>query len=202
MVLFGSRSPWHTSFIRKVRSLHMNSRMYLDSDILFVSFDRWLVWKVFGFIFTPSSCNHYSFLHFDIVCSWYSCGKCHYSIFWMDSNSFLTFILLKISFFVGQVGNEALNFILKRIIKEGRPLQIPGQANVNTSYGWPSSHCQFQSFFFVYSTFCIVFRLLKNSADIPKWFLVGLICANTSALAFVVHSRFVISNSSALCHIF
>ena len=111
-------------------------------------------------------------------------------LFRFVSNLFWS-LFFQISFFAGQVGNEALNFVLKRIIREGRPLQIIGQPNVNTSYGWPSSHCQFQSFFFIYSTFCIVFRLLKSSTDIPKWFILGLFSANITALTLVVHSRFV-----------
>ncbi|KAL7913705.1 hypothetical protein GGI35DRAFT_490187 [Trichoderma velutinum] len=43
--------------------------------------------------------------------------------------------------FAGQLACEALNFILKRVIKEERPRQIHGKG-----YGMPSSHAQFVAF--------------------------------------------------------
>ncbi|RFU77807.1 dolichyl pyrophosphate phosphatase [Trichoderma arundinaceum] len=43
--------------------------------------------------------------------------------------------------FAGQLACEALNFILKRIIKEERPRRIHGKG-----YGMPSSHAQFVAF--------------------------------------------------------
>ncbi|KAJ5570191.1 Phosphatidic acid phosphatase type 2/haloperoxidase [Penicillium hispanicum] len=55
--------------------------------------------------------------------------------------------------FVGQMGCEALNFLLKRIIKEERPKAMFGKG-----YGMPSSHAQFMAFFAVYLTLFLVFR--------------------------------------------
>ena len=43
--------------------------------------------------------------------------------------------------FAGQLGCEALNFALKRLIKEERPRRIHGKG-----YGMPSSHAQFVAF--------------------------------------------------------
>ncbi|RAL08334.1 phosphatase PAP2 family protein [Aspergillus homomorphus CBS 101889] len=55
--------------------------------------------------------------------------------------------------FAGQMGCEALNFILKRIIKEERPKQMFGKG-----YGMPSSHAQFMAFFAVYAGLFLVLR--------------------------------------------
>ncbi|KAJ5669338.1 dolichyldiphosphatase [Penicillium macrosclerotiorum] len=55
--------------------------------------------------------------------------------------------------FAGQLGCEALNFVLKRIIKEERPKEMFGKG-----YGMPSSHAQFMTFFAVYLTLFLVFR--------------------------------------------
>ena len=46
--------------------------------------------------------------------------------------------------FTGQMGCEALNFALKRFIKQERPKQMNGKG-----YGMPSSHAQFMSYFAV-----------------------------------------------------
>ncbi|KAL2828200.1 hypothetical protein BDW59DRAFT_143343 [Aspergillus cavernicola] len=55
--------------------------------------------------------------------------------------------------FAGQLGCEALNFALKRIIKEERPKQMFGKG-----YGMPSSHAQFVAFFAVYMGLFLIFR--------------------------------------------
>ncbi|KAA8643300.1 hypothetical protein EYZ11_002340 [Aspergillus tanneri] len=55
--------------------------------------------------------------------------------------------------FAGQMGCEALNFILKRIIKEQRPKQMFGKG-----YGMPSSHAQFAFYFAVYLALFLLFR--------------------------------------------
>ncbi|KAL9602854.1 MAG: hypothetical protein Q9219_001549 [cf. Caloplaca sp. 3 TL-2023] len=57
--------------------------------------------------------------------------------------------------FVGQMGCEALNFLLKRLIKGERPPRIKGKG-----YGMPSSHAQFVAFFAAYLT---LFLLLRHS---------------------------------------
>ncbi|PWY72327.1 PAP2-domain-containing protein [Aspergillus heteromorphus CBS 117.55] len=55
--------------------------------------------------------------------------------------------------FAGQMGCEALNFVLKRIIKEERPKQILGKG-----YGMPSSHAQFMVYLAIYAGLFLVFR--------------------------------------------
>ncbi|KAJ5638428.1 hypothetical protein N7528_000818 [Penicillium herquei] len=55
--------------------------------------------------------------------------------------------------FAGQLGCEALNFVLKRLIKEERPKEMFGKG-----YGMPSSHSQFMAFFSVYLTLFLLVR--------------------------------------------
>jgi len=57
--------------------------------------------------------------------------------------------------FAGQLACEALNWLLKRYIKEERPTQMVGKG-----YGMPSSHAQFVAYF---STFLALFVLLRHS---------------------------------------
>ncbi|KGO68156.1 Phosphatidic acid phosphatase type 2/haloperoxidase [Penicillium italicum] len=62
--------------------------------------------------------------------------------------------------FVGQLGCEAVNFVLKRLIKEERPKEMFGKG-----YGMPSSHAQFMTFFSIYLTFFLLFRHSQASAS-------------------------------------
>jgi len=57
--------------------------------------------------------------------------------------------------FAGQMGCEALNFALKRLIKEERPKLMNGKG-----YGMPSSHAQFVAYFSLSLT---LFLLLRHS---------------------------------------
>lgn len=61
--------------------------------------------------------------------------------------------------FAGQLGCEALNFALKRLIKEERPKEMYGKG-----YGMPSSHAQFVAYFSVSLT---LFLLLRHAPP-PK----------------------------------
>ena len=56
--------------------------------------------------------------------------------------------------FLGQLGCEAVNFALKRLIKEERPRRIHGKG-----YGMPSSHAQFVAF---WSIFLILFLFVRH----------------------------------------
>ncbi|KHN94131.1 dolichyl pyrophosphate phosphatase [Metarhizium album ARSEF 1941] len=56
--------------------------------------------------------------------------------------------------FAGQLGCEALNFLLKRLIKEERPRRIHGKG-----YGMPSSHAQFVAF---WSVSVVLFLLVRH----------------------------------------
>ena len=58
--------------------------------------------------------------------------------------------------FLGQMASEALNFILKRIIKQERPKQMTGKG-----YGMPSSHAQFVSF---WALAVVLFLLVRHKS--------------------------------------
>ncbi|KAF2744524.1 DOLPP1 protein [Sporormia fimetaria CBS 119925] len=55
--------------------------------------------------------------------------------------------------FAGQMSCEAVNFVLKRYIKEERPLAMHGKG-----YGMPSSHAQFVTFFSLTLSLFLLFR--------------------------------------------
>ncbi|KAI1651691.1 PAP2-domain-containing protein [Daldinia loculata] len=62
--------------------------------------------------------------------------------------------------FAGQLACEALNFALKRFIKEERPRRMYGKG-----YGMPSSHAQFVAYFAVSIT---LFLLLRHQPPSPR----------------------------------
>jgi dolichyldiphosphatase len=59
--------------------------------------------------------------------------------------------------FAGQMGCEALNFLLKRWIREERPRQMYGKG-----YGMPSSHSQFVTYFSLSLSLFLLFRHAPN----------------------------------------
>ncbi|KAK3217224.1 hypothetical protein GRF29_1g2370578 [Pseudopithomyces chartarum] len=62
--------------------------------------------------------------------------------------------------FTGQMACEALNWILKRWIKEERPREMHGKG-----YGMPSSHAQFVSFFSITLALFLLFRHVPHPTD-------------------------------------
>ena len=62
--------------------------------------------------------------------------------------------------FAGQMACEALNFALKRLLKEERPKQMHGKG-----YGMPSSHAQFVAFFSISLTLFLLFRHVPKQAS-------------------------------------
>ncbi|KAI9885466.1 MAG: hypothetical protein M1823_002734 [Watsoniomyces obsoletus] len=62
--------------------------------------------------------------------------------------------------FAGQLACEALNFGLKRLIKEERPKRMYGKG-----YGLPSSHAQFVAFFSVYLALFLLLRHQPRPTD-------------------------------------
>ncbi|KAG8625946.1 hypothetical protein KVT40_006347 [Elsinoe batatas] len=62
--------------------------------------------------------------------------------------------------FAGQMGCEAVNWVLKRVIQEERPRRMNGKG-----YGMPSSHAQFVSFFAVSLT---LFLLVRHNPHAPN----------------------------------
>lgn len=104
--------------------------------------------------------------------------------------SFVTLILFKreldtILFFIGQLINELINHILKSLIREQRPLQVLKASHSPTSFGNPSSHSQFISFFTFYS---IIFILIKMKSK-PKYFKYPIIVILLLSMALVIYSR-------------
>lgn len=65
--------------------------------------------------------------------------------------------------FAGQMACEAVNFVLKRIIKEERPKQMHGKG-----YGMPSSHAQFVTFFSVHLALFLLLRHTPPKATKPS----------------------------------
>jgi dolichyldiphosphatase len=65
--------------------------------------------------------------------------------------------------FAGQMGCEALNFALKRLIKEERPKQMFGKG-----YGMPSSHAQFVAYFSISLTLFLILRHTPPKQPLPS----------------------------------
>ncbi|EHY55274.1 hypothetical protein HRR83_009076 [Exophiala dermatitidis] len=87
--------------------------------------------------------------------------------------------------FTGQMACEALNFALKRLIREERPHQMHGKG-----YGMPSSHSQFVAFFSVSLTLFLLIRHVpaRSTSYSPSTFserlLLSLVaCLGTGAVA-------------------
>ncbi|CAG8959611.1 hypothetical protein HYFRA_00001513 [Hymenoscyphus fraxineus] len=89
--------------------------------------------------------------------------------------------------FGGQMACEALNFALKRILKEERPKQMHGKG-----YGMPSSHAQFVSFFSVSLTLFLLFRHVPKKPSsshtplsmVARVLLSGLALASAALVAW------------------
>lgn len=75
---------------------------------------------------------------------------------------------------------EALNFALKRILKEERPKQMHGKG-----YGMPSSHAQFVSFFSLSLTLFLLFRHVPKKPTASHTPLSPVVRAGLSGLALV-----------------
>jgi dolichyldiphosphatase len=89
--------------------------------------------------------------------------------------------------FGGQLACEALNFALKRILKEERPKQMHGKG-----YGMPSSHAQFVSFFSISLTLFLLFRHVPKKpapshtplSMVARVLLSGVALANAGLVAW------------------
>lgn len=84
--------------------------------------------------------------------------------------AFATLILFRrdlhtISFFFGTALNEAINWILKHLIKEVRPCR--GREILYSEYGMPSNHAQFMWFFATYLAFFLLIRLHHGNNTYP-----------------------------------
>ncbi|KAF9994020.1 hypothetical protein BGZ80_002623 [Entomortierella chlamydospora] len=80
----------------------------------------------------------------------------------------------------GQLANELLNLILKRLVKQARPTEYLGDG-----YGMPSSHSQFMAYFATYMVIMMCRRGIEPGAIIPQ-----TVCAAVTVWsALVVYSR-------------
>lgn len=93
--------------------------------------------------------------------------------------------------FAGQLACEALNWILKRYIREERPTQMLGKG-----YGMPSSHAQFVAFFAIYLSLWMLVRHdpwkhneSKTHIPTPMWQRIGLSIAAMAGALAVAQSR-------------
>ena len=93
-----------------------------------------------------------------------------------------------ITFFIGLFLNEAVNFILKVLVKEARPSSF--HTVLNVEFGWPSSHCQFSWFFLIYIIYFVNIRFQSNNNFLD---VVWKYCMSSLCLAFacvVSYSRY------------
>ncbi|KAF3931594.1 Dolichyldiphosphatase [Dactylella cylindrospora] len=82
--------------------------------------------------------------------------------------------------FAGQMGCEAVNYVLKRLIKESRPTNLKGKG-----YGMPSSHAQYMFFFATYISLWIAVR----NKFLPKPLKAFLVVALVSLAVSVASAR-------------
>ncbi|KAF9955606.1 hypothetical protein BGZ72_003588 [Mortierella alpina] len=82
--------------------------------------------------------------------------------------------------FAGQLANEVINQILKRLVKEARPTEYLGDG-----YGMPSSHSQFMAYFATYAIILMYRRGVSPGEIIPHIFSVVVVVW----AALVVYSR-------------
>jgi dolichyldiphosphatase len=68
--------------------------------------------------------------------------------------------LLTITWLIGQLLNEAINFFLKRLLQQSRPAGAP-QVGFD-GHGMPSAHSQFMGFFLSFSLCVVLFRIRAN----------------------------------------
>jgi len=101
---------------------------------------------------------------------------------------FVTLILFRrdlhtITFFIGLLFNEFVNYVLKHIIKQPRPITRENMYNEN---GMPSSHSQFLWFFSVYMFLFIWVRLQHITNSKSVWFSKLMVSLGCFAAALIV----------------
>ncbi|CAG9862955.1 unnamed protein product [Phyllotreta striolata] len=108
-------------------------------------------------------------------------------------SGFIALILFRrdlhtITFFLGTIVSELLNYILKHIICEARPLRREG---VHVEYGMPSSHAQFVWFFATYVIYFVYIRLqhMNNNTIIQSLTKFLILSASISMAVLVSISR-------------
>lgn len=82
--------------------------------------------------------------------------------------------------FAGQLACEALNFVLKRLIKEERPSRLRFHGK---GYGMPSSHAQFVLFWAVYGVLFVAFRKRRGASKVEGAVVSVVCCVAAVAVA-------------------
>uniref|UniRef100_H2Z4M7 Dolichyldiphosphatase n=1 Tax=Ciona savignyi TaxID=51511 RepID=H2Z4M7_CIOSA len=119
---------------------------------------------------------------FNFLSLWY------YLILIKNASSYvLPYFIRVIVFFVGIFVNESVNFIIKHIVQEARP--IAGHTVLNVEHGWPSSHSQFVWFFISYVILFIYIRSHNNNGIMDMLWKHGMcgLCVVTGCM--VSYSR-------------
>lgn len=91
----------------------------------------------------------------------------------------------QILFCIGQLLNEFLNVLLKNIIREQRPVHELVGMHTPKTYGMPSQHSQYQTFFTV---FCLLFIAIKLSYK-PWYYRLSCYTFLITSLFAVIYSR-------------
>ena len=100
--------------------------------------------------------------------------------------------LMTITWLLGQLLNEAANFVLKRQFKQARPDGAPKVGY--DEHGMPSAHAQFMGFFLASALCVLLFRVRVNMYS--KLFVIactliltGLVCFSRTELGFHTHEQ-------------
>jgi len=88
-----------------------------------------------------------------------------------------------ISYFVGVLGSEITNYLIKHFVKEPRP--TTRNLDVGVKYGWPSSHAQFIWFFTTY-LICFIYIRCHDSRSFQYNLWKHLVCVLSICLALTV----------------
>ena len=95
--------------------------------------------------------------------------------------------MITITWLSGHLFNEAVNFCLKRILKQERPAGAPKVGF--DEHGMPSAHSQFMGFFLSFALCVLMVRVkaniaMKITAAICSLILSGLVCFSRTELGF------------------
>lgn len=95
---------------------------------------------------------------------------------------------MQVTFFIGTLCSEALNYFVKHAIAAERPV---ARAHIHNEYGMPSSHAQFVWFFATYVIYFVIIRLhhLNNNTIIENVSKILIISSSLIMAILVCISR-------------
>eukprot|EP00118_Oscarella_pearsei_P010630 m.66296 g.66296 ORF g.66296 m.66296 type:complete len:232 (+) comp35380_c0_seq3:225-920(+) len=108
---------------------------------------------------------------------------------------FVTLIVFRrdlhtMTYFAGLLLNEAVNYILKNIVKQPRPLRAGDKDALHGQYGMPSNHSQFMGFFSTYFVLFVYFKIVSESSLMQTLWKHALSLGVIAAALLVGFSRF------------